>query len=360
MKLKTTVSLIITACLILPSFTMAKDSLIEDANLESAIKNKLEVSELTVQNLTDLNYLLIYKDYDIKSLNGLENASNLSQFLIQYNEVSDLTPLRNLNNLWFLSLNHNEITDITPISNLKKLRSLGLDFNNIVDISALRGLRLGSLSLESNPYLKDISVLSQVQNIHKLNLANTSITDLTPLENQPINSLNISDTEVSDLTPLEKITSLNTLYVKNLPMDAHGEVVLERLKARGVEIDIPPDYISKSIIKVNGENPNFDVAPILSYDRTMVPMRKIFELLGVSVGWDEKTSTITADSGTTKVRFTIGSRKVTVNDRDLYFEVKPQLYQNTTMVPLRFITEILGTTVEWDEVNSIINIKSKG
>ncbi|NOU64077.1 hypothetical protein GC096_08575 [Paenibacillus sp. LMG 31461] len=42
----------------------------------------------------------------------------------------------------------------------------------------------------------------------------------------------------------------------------------------------------------------------------------------------------------------------------MFFEVKPQLYQNTTMVPLRFITETLGATLDWDDATSTINIKT--
>ncbi|WP_204787452.1 stalk domain-containing protein [Paenibacillus oryzisoli] len=359
MRNKLITSLVLMASILVPTNSMANGTLIEDARLESAIKSKLNVTELTKENLSELQYLLIYKDNNIKSLNGMEYATNLGQFLVQYNQISDLKPIANLTNLWFLSLNHNEITDISAVANLKRLNTLGLDFNNIIDIRALKGLKIGSLSLESNPYLKDISVMNQMQNIHKLDLANTSVADLTPLIHHPINSLNICDTEISDLSPLTKIQSLKTLYLKNLPLDTRAEEVLTLLKDKGVEIVVPDELMSKSNIKVNGEIQKFDVAPTLSYVRTMMPMRTIFELLGAEVSWDEKTKSILAKTNTNVVSLTLGSRKVVVNDKDFYFEVKPQLYKDTTMVPLRFITETLGASLEWEELTSTINIKTK-
>ena len=42
---------------------------------------------------------------------------------------------------------------------------------------------------------------------------------------------------------------------------------------------------------VDGEQINFDVDPVTENDRTLVPMRAIFEALGATETWDETTQT---------------------------------------------------------------------
>ena len=46
---------------------------------------------------------------------------------------------------------------------------------------------------------------------------------------------------------------------------------------------------------VNGEKLAFDQPPVIQQDRTLVPMRAIFEALGATVLWDESTQTVTAE-----------------------------------------------------------------
>ena len=46
-------------------------------------------------------------------------------------------------------------------------------------------------------------------------------------------------------------------------------------------------------VKLDGRNVEFDVAPQLVNERTMVPVRAIFEALGATVEWDQQTNTVT-------------------------------------------------------------------
>lgn len=45
-------------------------------------------------------------------------------------------------------------------------------------------------------------------------------------------------------------------------------------------------------VEVNGKTVAFDVPPTLVQGRTLVPLRGIFEALGVTPGWDNTTQTI--------------------------------------------------------------------
>jgi len=50
----------------------------------------------------------------------------------------------------------------------------------------------------------------------------------------------------------------------------------------------------------------FDVPPRLMNDRTMVPLRAVFEAMGAHVDWDGATETVTGTKGDTVVVLTIG------------------------------------------------------
>lgn len=51
------------------------------------------------------------------------------------------------------------------------------------------------------------------------------------------------------------------------------------------------------IVELNGKPLEFDVEPLLINGRTMVPLRGIFESLGLKVEWDAKTQRIYSCNG---------------------------------------------------------------
>ncbi len=72
----------------------------------------------------------------IKSLIGLEAATNLQHVAMGWNQISDLTPLANLPKLRSLYLRGNQVSDVSPLINLPKLRSLNLKGNSpLSDVS---------------------------------------------------------------------------------------------------------------------------------------------------------------------------------------------------------------------------------
>ena len=92
----------------------------------------------------------------------------------------------------------------------------------------------------------------------------------------------------------------------------------------------------------------FDVQPRIINDRTMVPMRVIFEALGADVDWDSETRTITATKGGLVVKATIGDKNIYVNGVKITMDVAPIIADDRTLVPVRFVSEALGCDVDWD------------
>ena len=102
-------------------------------------------------------------------------------------------------------------------------------------------------------------------------------------------------------------------------------------------------------VRVGNEILGFETPPVTESDRTLVPMRFLFEQLGADVTWDEATETATAKKANTTINFSIDNTTATVNGAETVMDVPARLVGDKTMVPLRFLSEEMGYTVEWDE-----------
>lgn len=118
---------------------------------------------------------------------------------------------------------------------------------------------------------------------------------------------------------------------------------------------------AQSPIKVNldGKIIDFDVVPQLIDGRTMVPLRKIFEAMGATVSWDDTAQSIEANTDVCSVKASINNTTLTVNGTPKTLDVPPMLIESRTLVPVRFVAEAFGATVDWNEKTSTVNIKSQ-
>lgn len=98
-------------------------------------------------------------------------------------------------------------------------------------------------------------------------------------------------------------------------------------------------------VMLDGTVLSFDVPPQIINDRTMVPMRAIFEALGATVDWSSDTKTITAKKENTTVITSIGNKTISVNNSLSEIDVAPCIIDDRTLVPVRFISEALGCNV---------------
>ncbi len=101
-------------------------------------------------------------------------------------------------------------------------------------------------------------------------------------------------------------------------------------------------------VKLNGEAIAFDVQPQIINDRTMVPLRAIFEALGATVEWDGDTRTVTSTKGEITIKLTIGENKLYKNDAAVELDVPGQIVDDRTLVPVRAISEAYECEVEWE------------
>ncbi|MED0674807.1 Copper amine oxidase N-terminal domain-containing protein [Aneurinibacillus thermoaerophilus] len=112
------------------------------------------------------------------------------------------------------------------------------------------------------------------------------------------------------------------------------------------------------VIKINGKIMITNQKPIIINNRTVVPLRSIFEALGAEIKWDAKKQTVYATKGNRKVMIKIGDQNAVVNGKKVKLNQKATIVNNRTMVPLRFVSEALGASVEWDAKNATVHIKT--
>ena len=101
-------------------------------------------------------------------------------------------------------------------------------------------------------------------------------------------------------------------------------------------------------VTIDGETLKTEQAPVIQENRTLVPMRAIFEALGAEVEWDDATRSITATRDNKTIELTIGQAEMTVDGETVVLEVTPTILNNTTMVPARAVAEGLDAQVNWD------------
>ncbi len=112
-------------------------------------------------------------------------------------------------------------------------------------------------------------------------------------------------------------------------------------------------------VKINGMVQIYDQPPVIRHDRTLVPLRGIFEALGASVIWDSNSQTITAIKDDTLIKMKIGNSTALKNGSEIFLDVPAELINDRTMVPVRFISEALGAKVDWDGVTNTVLITTE-
>ena len=113
---------------------------------------------------------------------------------------------------------------------------------------------------------------------------------------------------------------------------------------------------------VYGTTKTNDVAPKVVNDRTMLPARFVAENLGATVEWDGEKQLVTITGKNEKqedviILITIGSDYAKVNGEDVKLDSPAFVENDRTYTPIRFISENLGATVEWNETEQTVTIQ---
>ncbi|GIO42276.1 copper amine oxidase N-terminal domain-containing protein [Paenibacillus apis] len=116
-------------------------------------------------------------------------------------------------------------------------------------------------------------------------------------------------------------------------------------------------------VQVDGKNVTFpDAKPYVERNRVLIPVRFVSESLGAKVDYKKETignkvaRTVYVTLGDKNISLEVNSNKVLVDGNIVTLDVPARVKQERVFVPLRFVSEALGATVEWKSSQSLVSI----
>lgn len=330
------------------------EELIPDPALKAAIIKQLNLNTDTVTKDDLGNLKSLFVSGKVNSLEGLQYAVNLEALGVVRAQVWNLTPISHLSHLRELELASNNISDISPLK---------ADLNNLEYLDLM------------NNHIQDIGVIANLTNLKSINVAENEISDITPLKNLKNLGSGYKGLLFKGYMPSVLVLYNNYIDVKNPAVKGDLEAVsanmmsvFETAKRNESFVAGYPPYISyeeqkdlnhkpspRITVKLNGEVLLFEQNPVIVGERTVVPLRAIFEALGASVSWNDSTQTVTAVKGDHNISMTINNPNAEVNGKTVTLDQAPILVNGHTMVPVRFVSEALGCKVDWDaSLNQVV------
>lgn len=117
-------------------------------------------------------------------------------------------------------------------------------------------------------------------------------------------------------------------------------------------------YASGISVLVDGRKLAMDTQPVQESGRVLVPMRDIFEAIDAKVDWNPSTQTVTGTKDNTVITLKIGSKSARVGSKTVTLDVPAKTINGRTLVPIRFVSEALGATVNWNSAAKQVIINS--
>jgi hypothetical protein len=113
--------------------------------------------------------------------------------------------------------------------------------------------------------------------------------------------------------------------------------------------------------KVNGAYGDpLEAAPFIKDGRTMVPLRFIAEAFGAKVEWIPETKginiTLQLKSAVHTIGLQVGNPTAIVDGQVVTLDVAPVIVNGRTFVPLRFVAEAFGASVDWNSLYQVVTI----
>lgn len=118
--------------------------------------------------------------------------------------------------------------------------------------------------------------------------------------------------------------------------------------------------INNPIMKVNGLEKEIDTGygtkPIVIEERTLVPIRAIVEAFGGTVEWDSAERAVLLNMNNDTIKLIIDSSTAYLNNEAEVLDVVPQVINERTMLPIRFVAEGFNLGVAWDSETQTIYV----
>ena len=115
-------------------------------------------------------------------------------------------------------------------------------------------------------------------------------------------------------------------------------------------------------VTVDGKRVVFpDAKPFIDENgRTLIPVRFVTEDLGATVEWNAQDREVYITKESTRIMIRIDERNIVVNGKIKTMDTKAIIKEDRTYVPIRYVAEELGATVGWDAATRTVIITTVG
>ncbi|QOX63216.1 AMIN domain-containing protein [Anoxybacterium hadale] len=111
-------------------------------------------------------------------------------------------------------------------------------------------------------------------------------------------------------------------------------------------------------LQIDGKSVNSDVPPVIIKERTLIPLRAVFESMGAQVTWNDQARIAAVALGSSSVQLDIDREAAFVNGNQAAMDVPALIINDRTMIPLRFVAESLNCGIGWDDLTRTVSIQS--
>ena len=118
----------------------------------------------------------------------------------------------------------------------------------------------------------------------------------------------------------------------------------------------PDNYVNVKVYDQYIDFSSINQWPIIENDRTMVPLRAVFEVLNCNVKWEESSKSAVVEYGSTKIIIPANSTTAYINGKANSLDVPAKIVNDRIMIPLRFVSEAIEKTVIWDDADKTVLI----
>jgi len=159
--------------------------------------------------------------------------------------------------------------------------------------------------------------------------------------------------------------SILRIYNGKLYLVMNGGFYMNSLPSKKSVIILQVDNPYMTVNGLKQEiDPGRGTTPVIikEWGRTVVPIRAIVEALGGTIDWDGNMRKVTINFKDTTIELWIDNPKAKVDGKETWIDsdnhnVKPIIQNSRTMLPLRFVAESLGCSVDWNSTTKTITIK---
>ena len=209
---------------------------------------------------------------------------------------------------------------------------------------------------------------AKVEKLFEFDLSEYPFDVITPYHNAVLEQIAEPDCiKASDDRAVYLLGKDKTANYNNLDFYTLNSMLV--IKEKGVELNRKPNIVDPEKVPsfedeiwvyIDGKHIKFERVPFIENERTLVPMRRIFEELGAEVTWDNDTQTAVAVRGGIEIKITIDSEIMYKNGETIQLDAAARLIDyGYTFVPLRAVSEAFGCDVQWNGELQTVDITTK-